>query len=327
MRNCVRLWSSSSFEKVWVSPEGHVLHVDLLTHVLRVASEDGADVPVTVNSATRFFFRTPDAAASDATPIGTGTAFLANVKRGFKVHVGVVDPLASPLVASTVDIEIARLDGLISNATSSSFTYTRLFATATDDYLMSLDYISSTTANGKDASGNTIYGFKWWDFTFPTVVNTGANAVDDFVQAVGTVDFGGTVGKLRSAGMSYASWADPANPAGWSANFAILLPTPVPLGQVSTPFAAAAGGGTFGMTVLGGANPVTVDLSSVSGSATLLYQVDRSGPIVTVSAVDLATASAALVDATYVKAFGVPQADGALKAYVLFYFTGTAPTN
>ena len=46
---------------------------------------------------------------ADATPIGTGTAFLANhdLVRGFKVHVSVVDPLATPLVAQTIDIETA----------------------------------------------------------------------------------------------------------------------------------------------------------------------------------------------------------------------------
>jgi hypothetical protein len=328
----VRLWASSSFQKVWVSPEGHVLHVSLATNVLRVASEDGADVPVVVNAGTRFFFRTPMRALADAAPIGTGTAFLANVKRGFKVHVGVVDPLATPLVARTVDIEIARFDGSISNATASSFTYTRLFATPADDYVMSLDYLSSATTNGKDSSGNAMLGFKWWDFTFPTLADSGATAIDDFVQAVGTVDFGGSVGALRAAGMSYASWSDPANPGGWSASFAILLPTPVPLGQVSAPWAAAAGGGTFGMSVAGGANAVTVDVSSTAGSATLVYQVDRSGAIVTVTPVDvttaagLATVSAALVNATPVKAFGVPRPDGTLKAYILFYFTGTAPT-
>jgi hypothetical protein len=37
------------------------------------------------------------------------------------------------------------------------------------------------------------------------------------------------------------------------------------------------------MTVPGGANAVTVSLSSVSGSATLVYQVDRTNNVITVS--------------------------------------------
>ena len=74
--------------------------------------------PVTVNANTEFFFRTPANAQADATPIATGTAFLAtqDLVRGFKVHVSVVDPLATPMVAQTIDIENATYAGRISNA-------------------------------------------------------------------------------------------------------------------------------------------------------------------------------------------------------------------
>src|SRR5262249_52083933 len=109
----VRVWASSSFEKVWLSPEGHVLHVDTVNNVIAVANESGGAVPVTVDANTEFFFRTPADAQADATPIGTGTAFLAahDLVRGFKVHVSVVDPLATPLVAQSVDIETAAYAG------------------------------------------------------------------------------------------------------------------------------------------------------------------------------------------------------------------------
>jgi hypothetical protein len=40
---------------------------------------------------------------------------------GFKVHVAVVDPLAVPLVAPTVDIEIAKYDGFISAPNGTGF--------------------------------------------------------------------------------------------------------------------------------------------------------------------------------------------------------------
>jgi len=82
------------------------------------------------------------------------------------------------------------------------------------------------------------------------------------------------------------------------------------------------------MTVPGGANAVTVDLSSVAKSATLAYQVDTTNGVVTITPQDLTTstglsnASAALVAGTPVKAFGVPQVDGSIKAYVFFYLTG-----
>ena len=120
----------------------------------------GAAVPITVDSATEFFFRQPANPAADANPIGTGPAFLASkdLVRGFKVQVSVVDPLASPLVAQAVDIETAGYSGRISNALpdGTGFTYTHDFPTVADDYSVSLDYISSASANGKDPGGNPL---------------------------------------------------------------------------------------------------------------------------------------------------------------------------
>jgi hypothetical protein len=328
----VRVWASSTFNTVWISPEGHVVHVNPITNVMVVENEDGVGIPITVDANTQFFFRQPQDALGDATPIGTGTGFLAakNLVRGFKVHVGVVDALAVPVVAQTVDIEIAKYDGLISAPNQTGFVYTRNFRTAADDYTITLNYISSTTPNGKDSSGNQIDGFKWWNFTYPTLTDTGSTAISDFVSATnGSVNFGGTAPILRVWGVSYVTWNDPANPNGWSARWTVLLPTPVPLGAVSTGWVSNSDGGSVAMSVPGGANAVTVDLSSVSGSATLVYQVDTTNGVVTITPQDLTSASglanvsAALVAGTPVKTFGVPQADGSIKAYVLFYLTGT----
>ncbi len=326
----VRVWASSDFASVWLSPEGHVLHVDPSTNIITVADESGRGVPVSVDENTQFFFRTPKDALADATPIATGTAFLAadNLVRGFKVHVSAVDPLATPLVAQTIDIETAAYSGKISGANSTGFTYTRQFARATDDYAVPLTYIAATTPNGTDASGNAIVGFKWWNFTYPTLAESGTNAVPDFVTATnGAANFGGTVGALDAWGVSSAIWADPANASGWSVRDAILLPTPVPLGTVSSGLT----GNAFGLTVAGGTQPVTVDLSTASGSATLVYQIDRSGAVVTISPIDVTTANglaavtSGLAAGAPVKVFGVPQPDGTLKAYVLAYYTGTLP--
>lgn len=329
----VRIWASSSFNNVWVSPEGHILHADAATDVLTILDESGKPVPVTVNANTEFFFRTPQNALADATPIATGTAFVTNknIVRGFKVHVSVVDPLATPLVAQTIDIESAVYSGTISGANSVGFTDTRKFATASDDYQVSLGFISNTTANGKDSSGNAITGFKYWDFAYPTVVTSGANAVTDFVAATnGGVNFGGTVGAISAWGISGAVWGDPANVTGWSIPWTILVPTPIPLGVVATGFA----NNSFTMTVAGGTMPATVDVSTTSGSATLVYQIDRTNNIVTVSPVDITTTAglntltSGLAAGAPVKVYGVPQADGTLKAYVLVYYTGTTlPTN
>ena len=326
-----RIWVSNTFNAIWQSPEGHVLHVNAAQSLFVVSNESGQPVNVTVDSGTEFFFRTPQDALADTTPIGTGPAFLTaqNLVRGFKIHATVRDPLATPLVAATVDIETAAYAGRISNANAMSFTYSRKFLTVADDYSIALPYISSSSANGKDSNGNALTGFKFWDFAFPTQVDSGANAISDFVAATtSAVNFGGTVGPLSAWGVSYARWGDAANLMGWSAPWTVLVPTPLPRGAVAAGLAA----NSFTMTVPGGAMPATVDVSAASGSATLVYQVDRSNGVVTVSPEDITTSAglnaltSGLAVGAPVKVYGVPQADGTLKAYVVVYFTGLIPT-
>jgi Domain of unknown function (DUF4382)/Domain of unknown function (DUF5666) len=325
-----RIWASSQFSDVWLSPEGHVLHVDTASNVVTVASESGGGVDLTVDANTQFFFRQPQNAAADSMPIGTGTAFIANhdLVRGFKVHASVVDPLATPLVAQSIDIETAVYDGKVSAPDMTGFTLTRVFGTAKDDYVKTLDYIANTTANGTDDGGNAISGYKWWNFAYPTLVMSGANATADFISATdGSVNFGGTMGAVPSRAISFATWNDPANLNGWAATASILTPSTLPLGFVATGLADDA----FTMTVIGGANAATVGVTTTSGSATLVYQVDCTDGIVTVSAIDITTSSGlaslttGLAAGAPVKVYGVPQANGTLKAYVLAYFTGQAP--
>jgi hypothetical protein len=325
-----RIWASSQFNSVWLSPEGHVLHVDAANDIITVASESGGGVDLTVNASTQFFYRQPANPSADAAPIATGTAFLAskNLVRGFKVHASVVDPLATPLVAQSIDIETATYSGQISASDTTGFTLTRLFRMAKDDYAQTLNYISSATANGTDGNGNLVDGYKWWNFAYPTLVTTGTAAIPDFISATnGSVSFGGSVGSVTSQGVSYVIWNDPANMRGWAAADTILMPSLLPLGFVANGLV----NNEFTMTVLGGSSAATVALSTTSGSATLVYQVDCTNGVVTVSPIDITT-SAGLTSLTSglgvnapVKVYGVPQADGTLKAYVLTYFTGQAP--
>lgn len=328
----VRIWAANAFNSVWISPEGHVLHVNTTTDVVTVQNELGAPVQLTVDANTEFFFRTPWNAVSDSTPIGQGTGFLTNkdLVRGFKIHASVVDPLASPLVAQTIDIEIARYDGSISAVNANNFTYTRKFNTASDNYTFALPYISSSTPNGTDPStGAAITGFKWWNFTFPTLVDSGTNAIPDFEAATnGTVNFGGTAGAYPTWGVTFATWNDPIQTNAWAAPWTVLIPTTVPLGTAATSYS----NGAFMMSETGGVTAVPVDLSTTSGSGTLVYQVDRTNGIVTVSAVDITTSAGQttitnnLIAGTPVKVFAIPQANATLKAYVVIYFTGTLPT-
>lgn len=324
----VRLWASSSFNSVWISPEGHVLHVETGSNTLVVENESGVPVPLTVDANTLFFFRTPSNAQSDATAIGQGPAFLSNLVRGFKVHASVVDPLASSLVASSIDIEIARYDGTITGSSLTNFTYNRNFVDTNDDYTVQLPFISSSTANGHDPqSGNAITGFKWWNFTYPTIVDSGTNAISDFDNATnGSVNFGGSVGLMQATGETWATWNDPAGPNAWAAPSAVLIPTTIPLGTATTTYT----NGSFTVQVLGGTQTVPVNLSTTSGSATLVYQVNWNNGVLTISPVDITTTagqntlSTNLVTGTPVKVYGIPQANGTIKCYVLSYLTGFA---
>ncbi len=330
-----RIWASATFDGVFVSPEGHVLHVDGVNgNSFTVDNADGRPMVIGVDANTQFFFRNPGTAA-DVTPIGSGRTFLTldNLARGFKVHVTPVDVTASPIVAATVDIESAPYEGTVSDVTPTGFSLTRNFATARDDYVVPLGYISASTANGKDPlTGAAITGFKWWDFAYPTQVDSGTGAVADFVSAAdGNVNFGGTAGAYRVAALSYATWGDAADLNGWSAPQAILLPTVIPHTTVAAPIAS--GASSFSIAAAGGTTPVTVDFSTATGSATLVYQVDRTNGVVTVSPQDITTSAglaaltAGLQAGAKVSVSAVPQGDGSLKAYVISYFTGTLPTN
>jgi hypothetical protein len=326
-----RIWISNAtnaFNSVWASPEGHVLHVDSTNNVVTVENELGQGIPLTVNANTQFFFRTPQSAQADSTPIATGTELLSseNFVRGFKVHATVVDPLASPQVADSIDIETAKYDGSISAPSTTGSTLTHNFQTASDDYSYTIDYISPTTANGIDPlSGNPISGFKWWYFAFPTALDL---SVTDWVTVTNdAINLGGPVGAVAAHGVSFSVWNDPANANAWSTNASIVTPSALPIGAVATGLTS---GNTFTLNVPGGTMPATVDVSTAPGAATLVYQVDRTNGIVTVSQVDITTAAGlmtltnALANVgTPVKVYGVPLLDTSLKAYVLTYFSGT----
>jgi hypothetical protein len=60
-------------------------------------------------------------------------------------------------------------------------------------------------------------------------------------------------------------------------------------------------------------------------------KINRTANVVTITPVDITTPAgvtaitAGLIATTPVKVFGVPQANGSIKAFVVFFYTGTAP--
>jgi len=145
------------------------------------------------------------------------------------------------------------------------------------------------------------------------------------------VNFGGAVGMVPAWGVSDATWGDPGNSQGWAARWTALLPSPLPLGSVAMPFDPTTS--SFRVAVVGGTLSPTIDIDTTMQSATLVYQVDRTGGIVTVSPIDvtrpdgIGTLTNGLVAGAPVKVYGIPNGGGGLRAYVVVYFTGESPAS
>ncbi len=112
----------------------------------------------------------------------------------------------------------------------------------------------------------------------------------------------------------------------------VLVPTPIQLATTAQGYSNGSPNGTITITVPLGAKAVTVDMSTVAGSATLVYQVSRTGATVTVTPEDITTSAGqtavttSLISGTPVEVNGLPQPDGTIKAYVVLYYTGVKPT-
>ena len=69
-----RIWVSSNFANVWLSPEGHVLHVNTTTSIITIQDGSGVGVPMQVDAGTQFYFRQPANAVAVGSP-GTELEF------------------------------------------------------------------------------------------------------------------------------------------------------------------------------------------------------------------------------------------------------------
>ncbi len=175
-----------------------------------------------------------------------------------------------------------------------------------------LPFVGASTPNGNDPSGAPLLGFCWWEAGSPEKVHSGASS---FTTAAGAkVDFGGTVGALPATAAVHAAWGNGANPSGWSAQWAVLETLDLPAGTVAVPFAVS----SFGLALPGGTTAVTVDLDA----STACYRVSlpsadwyAGGPNPALTPAD---PSAALTQGAAVQVFGIPQANGHLKARAVF---------
>ena len=109
----------------------------------------------------------------------------------------------------------------------------------------------------------------------------------------------------------------------------ILVPASLPTGTVVSGFTAD----SFRIEVDGGGRDVRADLNTTAGSATLVYQIDRTANVVTITPVDITTTAGVTASTTNLiagaraKVFGVPQLDGSTKADAVFFYTRTLPAD
>src|SRR6185437_2314193 len=82
---------------------------------------------------------------------------------------------------------------------------------------------------------------------------------------------------------------------------------------------------------LGDSTPVAVQLITASGSAPLVYRLNRDHGDVTMTPLDITTSSglaqlsAALTPGAYVSVFGIPKSSGTVQGYTILYYTGIKP--
>ena len=293
----VRVWYTTgapSTLPAW-TPEGHILKVDTAQNRIWVLDSTGDAQPITIAPTTKWFFHggTMDLAN------GSGTTFLKQVERFFKVHV-LVDPLgAAPATALSVDIQRAVFEGHIVQApapSTTSFAYTKVFS----------DLATATHTLGFDPA------FSFWDFTFPATAQTNLPAFD--AEAASGITLNNSGKQFMPYGASSLAWATATST--WGAVDTRFLP--VALSAYAQNISAAYATGTGALTVRAvdpGSLPVTVTLDATAQDQPLVTLYTRSGATVAVTPLATTDWATYLTQNAKVRVFGVPDGNGHLKGY------------
>lgn len=291
----VRVWSSAS-ALPGLNPEGHVYGVVRgAGGYLIVSTSTGAPRRIYIDDAAGSTTAT-DFTWHQSTDLGTGTAVLDKMWRGFKVSVTVKDPLAAQLHADTVNIERAVDGGFIDASTSAGtgLTYDHPWGSQTFAFASS--------------------GFSWWYYSLPGASSTDQTA---FLAAIA----GAGASNVRVAGVSDLSY-DASAASGWDVSNVIILPTLAPVGTVaafnSTTNVLAY---TYLDTSLG-TRTINVGLNPTPGLQPFVLNVQNSAGVVTVSQVGVANWGTALATNDRAVVALVPKADGSFAAYAVVVFNG-----
>ncbi|WP_306597808.1 DUF5666 domain-containing protein [Geothrix sp. 21YS21S-2] len=241
---------------------------------------------------------------------GPGFLSAGNLALGFTAIPVFRFPLHGAVTLLSVDIVSPDFKGTVTAVDGNQVTLS--CPTGTDAAALVPVLPFAGPAGGSGGAGTIQQGFSWWEAGAPDRIQAGAASFAGAAAAV--VDFGGTVGAMRALATVHAVWGNAANPAGWSAQWAVLETLPLPAGTVAEAYASSG----FGLMLPGGANTVTVDMDA----STVCYRADLpatdwygGNPYPVLTEVSPATA---LLKGAAVKVFGIPAADGHLKARAVF---------
>jgi hypothetical protein len=289
----VRVWycvpaNAASLPK-W-SPEGHVMSVDKVNHRMVVDNADGVPRTISITNATVFTFQ-ENVTLSNPSNGGNGQAVLADINHGFKVSIAVADPLATPLVATAVNIDRAVDTGYIDSSTTNS----------------TLTYGQAALANFRHYPYSAT--FSWWDFEQPNSASTDVNAFVAALQGAGTT---------RVYGASTLTWD--AVGSAWDADTAILEPVVLPVATITQGYNA--GSNTMQISYTDPLAPGSPTLKTIvlnpaaGGGQTLVVKVATVASAVS-AGLDLPAnwATDLTPTATKVWVSVVPQSNGNLDAY------------
>lgn len=293
--NAVRVWytaGANASKLPAYRPEGHIARVDAANGFIYVLDSAGNARKIAVDTSTKWFFKGNTGTDISA---GAGAAFLTSIDRYFKVNL-TVNPLVTPPVAATVDIQRAVFEGRVSAPSATGFTYTRTWGDAT----------VSTHNLGYDST------FTYWDFTFPGLASANidtAGSPSFVTEASGTITLG------TSTFTPYASSSlDWITGSGWQAHNAIFLPVQLSaLAQKVVSFDVASG--NLVVTPNGSTTNVTVTLDATSQEQPLVTTFTKQGGVVTVATQTAANWASVFTAGAKVRAFGVPDGSGNLKGY------------
>ena len=164
-----RVWYAASVDTLpRFTPEGLVRRVgDNWIRILKKRTQTTANLRHSCdwNSDTVFVDENTVWTFRDNVPMGTGTAVLRYIRRGFRVEVTFVDPNVSPKVAATINVHSAHEEGVITDVTDANLSFGWW-----DRQVRVLPYSSIAD-----------HAFAWWYFGLPS---SASPSVQDFIDTV-----------------------------------------------------------------------------------------------------------------------------------------------